>query len=364
MIMLLDGVMIVDFSQYYPGPFATLRLQDWGATVVKVENPMGDPIRYYKMNDAGEALGYKVLNRGKQSVMLNLKDADDLAKAKDLVECADVVVEGFRPGVMDRLGLGYEDVKAVNQAIVYCSVSGYGQNTPIAHVAGHDANYMAVSGVASQISGPDGRPLFPEIALGDTIAGMHASESILAGLVHKALTGEGAYFDISIAETIGLLQSMNLGDVYQEKAQGRELKQFIPWAICNYAYRTADGRYVTIEALEPKFWKTFCEYFGCQDLLDKQNTPPDESNPAFQAMEQIFASHTFAEWIELWQEVDCCLGPVYHLDEIDQSPVYAGRNDIQEKYGVMHMTTHYLDGAGIPDYEKPYRQLGDNDLGY
>ena len=361
--MLLEGIKIVDFSQYYPGPFASLRLQDWGATVVKVENPIGDPTRYYKPNAQGDGLAYRVLNRGKQSVKLNLKDEADHAKAVDLVKDADVVIEGFRPGVMKKLGLDYESVCAVNPDVVYCSITGYGQEGPLAMLAGHDPNYLAVSGANSQLLDSDGRPIVTEIALGDTLSGINASESILAGLVHRERTGEGSYFDISIAESVGLLQSLNLADVFEAKAEGRdEGNELIHWAVSYYVYETKDGRWVTLAAMEPKFWKTFCAFVGREDLVDQQNTLPEDSNPAYTAVKEIFASKTFAEWVEIWQSVDCCLGPVFNLDELPDSPLYQQRGDIAEAHGLVHMTTHYLEG-GLPAYEKAYYANGENDLG-
>lgn len=356
--MMLEGVNVVDFAQYYPGPYATLRLQDWGARVVKVEPPGGDPSRQHRRIGGAEGIAYQVLNRGKQSVELNLKDGADLDRARALVKRADVLVEGFRPGVMERLGLGYQAARELNPGIVYCSITGYGQSGSLRGKSGHDLNYLALSGLLSALAGEDGRPVLPQVALVDAVSGVAASEAVLAGLVKRSLdpTGEGCYLDVSMTEAVGVLQSL----VLAERERFDEAPS--PRCVSYNIYETQDGRYVTIAAMEPKFWENFCRAVGRPRLIAAHQSPAEEGNPAYRDMVELFKEHPFADWMEFFYREDCCFGPVLNASEVAGFPLFAERRMVERRWGLAHMKTHYLGDAELPAYPVPIARLGQNSV--
>lgn len=357
---LLNGIKIVDFSGYYPGPYATLRLQEWGAQVVKVEPPAGDYARVFRRPSKDvEGNIFQSWNRGKDCVVFNLKDPDDLAKCKDLVKDADVIVEGFRPGVMGRLGLGYDDVRAVNPGIVYVSISGYGATGSLASKSGHDLNYLALAGVLGLLRDDAGKPIFPDVLFCDTISGIVASEAILAGLVKRGISGEGQYFDISMTEAVlGLIQP-GLG----EAALGNVPRYTLRTVNFN-VYETSDGRYVTLAAMEPKFWKAFCNAVDRPDLLPALDTPPTNDNPYYRRVVSLFKSRTFNEWLQFFYDEDCTFAPVLDLDEVEDFPLFKERGMIQSKDGFTFVKPHYEgDGKPLREYETFMPKLGENKLG-
>lgn len=202
---MLDGIRIVDFTNYIPGPFATLRLAELGAEVIKIEAPEGDPAR-----NTGNGYVFKAHNRGKKSLVINLKQPEGKMLTLDLLARADVVVESFRPGVMEKLGLGYKAVKKINRGIVYCSVTGYGKNGEMSKLGSHDLNYMSLSGALAQMKDSTGRPVHPSHTFSDYIGGMAASERILAALVARGKTGEGSYHCISLADSMASLMAYHV----------------------------------------------------------------------------------------------------------------------------------------------------------
>lgn len=359
---LLKGIKIVDFSGYYPGPSATLRLQEWGASVVKIEPPAGDYARVFRRPDKEtEGNIFQCWNRGKQCVTFDLKNADDLARCKQLVAEADVVVEGFRPGVMGRFGLGYEDVKAVNKGVVYVSISGYGATGSLSSKSGHDLNYLALAGVLGLLRGNDGAPIFPDVLFCDTVTGIVASEAILAGLVGRSLNpeGEGAYFDISMTEAVLGLVQPGLG----ENALGNPPRYTLRCVNFN-VYETADGRYVTLAAMEPKFWKAFCDAVDRPDLIKAFETPVTQDNPFYRRVVALFKSRTFEEWTQFFYDADCCFAPVLDVDELEEFPLFAERSMIESRDGFTFVKPHY-EGDGVPlrDYEIFMPKMGENSLG-
>jgi alpha-methylacyl-CoA racemase len=312
--VLLTGVKVVDFTPLLPGPYASLRLADLGAEVVKVEPPGGDPARYIGLNSAGAGVVFLANNRNKTSVVLDLKAASGQSEAMALVESADVVLEGFRPGVADRLGIGYEAVRRVNPRIVYCSLTGYGQTSPLADMAGHDLNYMATSGMLAQFRDAEGRPVVPKVQLADLLGGVVASEAILAALLHRERTGEGRYLDVAMTDALmGLLTMHALIDAVNGYPWG--VQELGGGLICYNLYRTRDGRMVSLGALEPKFWEAFCAGVKRPDWVQAQFTPATLENPVFREVTDLFAQRSLAEWTQFGQQVDCCLQPVLEVNE-------------------------------------------------
>lgn len=335
---MLDGIRIVDFTNYIPGPFATLRLAELGAEVIKVEAPEGDPAR-----NTGEGYVFNSHNRGKKSIVINLKQTEGKMLALDLLARADVVVESFRPGVMDKLGLGYEAVKKVNPGIVYCSVTGYGRNGDMSNLGSHDLNYMSLSGALAQMKDSSGRPVHPTHTFSDYIGGMAASERILAALVARGKTGEGSYHCISLADSMASLMANH---VLIEKETGYPNGvSVLNGNVIGYGlYETKDGRYVSLGALEPKFWRNFCQAVGREDWLSEHYSRPENSNPVYIELVDLFKSKTLSQWADFGMKVDCCLTPVLEAGELAHYPYWREKNFVMPEGQIkMH--------GDLPSYE-------------
>jgi len=317
---MLDGIKIVDFTNYIPGPFATLRLGELGAEVVKIEAPEGDPAR-----NTGEGYVFNAHNRGKKSIVINLKQAEGKLLALDLLARADVVVESFRPGVMDKLGLGYEAVKKVNSGIVYCSVTGYGMDGEMSSLGSHDLNYMSLSGALAQMKDDKGRPVHPTHTFSDYIGGMAASERILAALVARGKTGEGSYHCISIADSMASLMANH---VLIEKETGYPNGvSVLNGTVIGYGlYETKDGRYVSLGALEPKFWHNFCQGVGREDWLSAHYSRPENTNPVYRELVDLIKSKSLSQWADFGMKIDCCLTPVLEAGELAHYPYWREKN--------------------------------------
>ncbi|SCM81914.1 L-carnitine dehydratase/bile acid-inducible protein F [uncultured Sporomusa sp.] len=353
---MLSGIKIIDFTRYFPGPFATLRLADWGAEVIKIEDPAGDPARIMDTIDGNEGCIFRCNSRGKKSKVFDLKNVQERTKVWELIRGADVVIESFRPGVPKRLGIDYETLKQINPSLVYCSLSGYGQNTSISPLAGHDLNYMAYSGVLDQLTDAADRPIKPNIALADLVGGIAASEAILAGLVQKARTGEGCYLDVSLTESVMALMGLHAA----HHSATSEEHGINDHGIAYHIYETKDGRYVTIGAIEEKFWQNFCQAVNREDLLPGHRTKPEPNNPYYLEMATLFKNRTFGEWAEFAVKVDCCLAPVLKTSELASQKFVQERGFIEHKWGMNYVATHYMPGRSFLSGTSPYPKLGED----
>ncbi|MDZ5473014.1 CaiB/BaiF CoA-transferase family protein [Bacillus sp. 31A1R] len=315
---MLNGIRIIDFSNYLPGPFASMRLADLGAEVIKVEPLEGDPARVTGAKKNGTGLVYLANNRNKKSITLNLKEPEGKDIALQLISKADVVLESFRPGVMSKLGLGFHEAKEVNPNIVYCSITGYGNENKL---GSHDLNYMAVSGVLAQLKDMNGRPVHPSITLADFYGGIAASEKILAGLVSRGKTGEGSYHCISIADVMVSLMGNHL---LYEQATGYPsgVSVLNGEVVCYGLYETSDNRYVSLGALEKKFWTYFCLAVEREDLIEHHFSKTEESTSIYEEVKSLFKSKTLSEWIDFSMKVDCCLAPVLETNELKEFPMF------------------------------------------
>ncbi|TCJ01311.1 CaiB/BaiF CoA transferase family protein [Cytobacillus praedii] len=312
---MLDGIRIIDFTNYLPGPYATMRLAELGAEVIKIEPVKGDPARELGVKKDDTGIVFLANNRQKKSITLNLKEIEGRERALQLIKTADAVLESFRPGVMKKLGLDYERVITHKDDIVYCSLTGYGNAGTFSHLGGHDINFMAVSGVLSQLKDEYGKLVHPSIQIADYMGGMAASERILAGLVSKRLTGKGSYHCISIAETVASIMGIHLL-IEQETGDQTGIKEingkFVSYAI----YETKDLRYVTLGAIETKFWFNFCQALGRDDWMNAHFSKAEMNNPVYMQVSDLFRSRNLAEWIEFGKKVDCCLSPVLEPNEL------------------------------------------------
>lgn len=306
---------MIDFTSLLPGPYATLRLADLGAEIMKIEPPNGgDPARRANPKIAGTGAVFLANNRNKQSIVLDLKTEDGRAAALSLIERADVLIEGFRPGVMRKLGLDYDAVQSRNPTIVYCSITGYGQTGPLAHVAGHDLNYVAVSGLLTQLQDHSGRPIMPSVQFGDMIGGIVASEAILAALVQRSRTGQGMYLDVAMTDALaGILTNHAL--VQQATGFQHGIKELNGKLVCYHLYDTEDGRTVSLAALEPKFWRNFCESVGKFEWIEYQFSEATDGEPVYEGVKELFKSRSLVDWTKFGRQVDCCLQPVLDVAE-------------------------------------------------
>jgi alpha-methylacyl-CoA racemase len=318
---MLTGVKIIDFTNYLPGPFATLRLAELGAQIIKVEPPEGDPARNTGFSKQGTGLVFLANNRQKKSITVNLKERAGIETVLKLIANADVVFESFRPGVMEKLGLGYDEVRKVKADIVYCSISGYGQSGLLSKLGNHDLNYMALSGVLAQLKDRTGRPVLPTITVADYLGGFAANERILAGLVSRFLTGKGSYHSVSITDTLVSLLGNHV--MVEKETGGGTGISVLNGSIVSYAlYETADGRYMSLAALEPKFWENFCKAHGHVEWTRAHFSKTDGTNPVFQELIALFKRKTFYEWIEFSQKIDCCMAPVLEVGELGNNSYF------------------------------------------
>ncbi|MEH6945825.1 CoA transferase [Bacillus sp. JJ634] len=342
---MLEGIRVIDFSQYLPGPHATLRLVDMGAEVIKVESPQGDPSRA-SAGINGNGFVFLTQNRNKKSVVLDLKDPIDRKNALNLISEADVVLESFRPGVTDRLGIGYEQAIQVKKDIIYCSLSGYGQTGSMSHLGGHDINYMSISGLLAQLKDEKGRPVQPSTTIADFVGGISASEAILGALVKKLRTGEGSYIDLSITDSLFSLMSNH---ILIEHATGEQhgISKLNNKYVCYFLYETKDNRFVSLGALEAKFWRNFCTALNKEHWISEHFSLAQPSNPVFEEMKEVFANKTLAQWTQFSHQVDCCLAPVLETGELYNHPLIKDRGLIVEKEEIRYTATKY---PAIEDY--------------
>ncbi len=321
----LDGVRVLDLSRLLPGPYATLVLADLGADVVKVEDPQGGDYLRWMSPLAGEQSAYfHALNRNKRSLRLDLRRPEGAAAFRRLVRRFDVVVESFRPGVMDRFGVGYQALRAEQPRVILCSISGYGQDGPYRERAGHDLDYCAVAGVLA-LNGPPEEPVPLGVQVADVAGGSWpAVAGVLAALVRRAAGGEGSHVDVSMTDGALAMLTMPLGAA---AARGTPLRRgqemLIGGSACYGVYRTRDGRFVALGALEPKFFQRFCEVAGRPELADRQFDDGGRGPRA--ELEALFATRTRDEWARLGAEHDACLAPVLEGDEPEGDPQLRAR---------------------------------------
>lgn len=308
-MLALEGIRVVDLSRLVPGPFATLLLRRLGADVVKIEEPeTGDPAR-------STGTVFDLLNAGKKSVTLNLKNEAARAVFVDLVRGADVLVESFRPGVMERLGLGYDRLCSVNPRLIYCSVTGYGRNSPLRSAPGHDLNYLGRSGILDATGRAGEPPVIPALPIADFAGGgLMAVLGILCALRMRERSGRGQLVDVSMLD--GLLA---LGLIPAAFAIGKDMppRGTLPLTgglACYDVYQTKDGRYVTLAALEPKFWMEFCAAIGRPDLVEA-HLNPDEQARLRTELTAFFKSHTQAEVFARVSPMALPIAPVLSVPE-------------------------------------------------
>ncbi|HUS33410.1 MAG TPA: CaiB/BaiF CoA-transferase family protein [Kofleriaceae bacterium] len=324
----LRGIRVLDLSRLLPGPYLTMVLADMGADVVKIEDPrVGDYLRAFPPAKGGIAGRFLAINRGKRSCALDLKAPAARDAFLQMVEKADVVVESFRPGVMDKLGLSYETLAARNPKIVVCSISGFGQTGPYKDKAGHDLNYIALSGVLA-MTGPAGAaPQMPGIQIADLAGGaLWSATSILAALVGRDRTGKGAHLDISMTEGSLALLAAELGNMDCGAKPTRGTETLNGALACYGVYKTKDARYLSVGALEPKFWIALNQAIGRPPAVHELVGKPADQAKFRGELQAIFETKTAAEWTAFFADKDCLVEVVLELDELQSHPLHQARD--------------------------------------
>jgi len=365
---MLSSLKILDFSTLLPGPFATMLLADWGADVLRVEAPhRPDIVRIMPPFDDGISAWHALINRNKRSIALDLKQPGAVDVVKSLVETYDIVLEQFRPGVMDRLGIGYDALKEINPRLIFCSLTGYGQTGPYKDRAGHDINYIALSGIMSYTGHKDEGPPPLGVQIADVGGGsMGAATGILAAVVHRQHTGAGQRVDISMFDMAvawsapTAAQYFITGDV-----PARETMLLNGGSYYGF-YRTRDGRYLSVGSLEPQFWRGFCTAINRPDLLPAgQSLDPAEQRRIKTAIQTEIATRTLAEWTEIFAALDVCVEPVQTVAETVAHPHTRARKlvvDVPKPGGgsQRQIGNPFKFSAGEPAYRRTGGALGEH----
>ncbi len=363
----LHGIRVLDLTRLLPGGYATLLMGDLGADVVKVEEPTrGDYIRWTPPMVGSFSAAHVALNRNKRSITLNLKAEKGRELFVELARRADVVIESFRPGVMERLGLGYGTLKAANEGLIYCAITGYGQDGPRAHSAGHDVNYLGYAGVLSITGAEGGPPVIPGVQIGDLAGGaMAAVIAILAALHHRNAAGEGSFLDISMMDGAVSWLSIHAAQLFSTgETPERELMPLSGAYPCYRIYPAADG-WITVGALEPQFWAALCEAIGRPDLLSDAFSTGARRRQVVDELDGLFSTKTRDEWMELFGDRDVCVGPVNDLAEAFEDPqvVHRGMVVDQPLEGVSvgrHVGNPLESSAAERLIRRPPPQLGEH----
>ncbi len=326
----LEGVRVVDLSRLLPGPFATQLLADYGADVVKVEEPgRGDYLRGFAPFAGEESRFFLNLNRNKRSVAVDLKQPRGRDIVLDLVAGADVLVESFRPGVAERLGLGPDACRKRNPRLVYCSVTGYGRTGPYAHLAGHDVNYLAVAGALGLVRDDRGRPVIPGFQVADVGGGaLNACLGILMALVARQRTGEGQVVDAAMVD--GVATWLVYRWAFHTAGDGAGEPYLSGEFPCYAVYETADGRFLAVGALEPQFWERLCTALGHAEWIPLQFSGGVDRDRLFDELGALFRTRTRDEWCRDLARVDCCVTPVMELGELADDPHWRERGLVRQ----------------------------------
>ena len=336
----LQGIRVLDFSTLLPGPMATLVLAEAGAEVLKIERPgRGDEMRSYEprlsAHDGDDSVNFALLNRGKRSIACDLKDPQVVARLLALAKEADIVIEQFRPGVMDRLGLGYAAMRAANTKIIYCAITGWGQDGPSRDVAAHDLNYVAETGLLGLAAGSDGAPVVPPALIADIAGGTYpALVNILLALRQRDQTGEGCQLDVAMADNMFPFMYWAIGNARAAGQWPTAGGDLVTGGSPRYqVYRTLDGRYIAAAPLEDKFWGNFLRLIGASATLEQDAA---SAHAARAAVQQLIGAKTAAHWAHAFAGQDVCCNVVPSLQEALAHPHFAARG----------LFDHGLTGAG------------------
>jgi crotonobetainyl-CoA:carnitine CoA-transferase CaiB-like acyl-CoA transferase len=310
----LESIVVLDLTRFLPGAVATMQLGSFGAEVIKIERPpCGDPARSLE----GASWLFEETNRGKKSVAIDLRDTRGKSIFVKLVTTADILIESFRPNVMTRLGLNYEKLSEENPRLIYAALSGYGRSGPYAEMAGHDLNYVGMSGLLDLISGANGELSIPAIQLADLAVGSpQIVTGILLALVEREKSGRGQRVDVSFARTMGSLLTLPLAELCERGRPSRRGSELLSGAYaCYNLYQAKDGRWLALGSVESKFWVNACRELQCAEFTNNQFAQEPRQSEMKRKLAAIFATRSSDEWFLLLKDKDCCLTPVRTLAE-------------------------------------------------
>ncbi|MBB6446606.1 CaiB/BaiF CoA transferase family protein [Bacillus benzoevorans] len=341
----LQSIRVVDLTRLLPGPYCTMFLADFGAEVIKIEEPiLGDYTRWEEPKAETDSAIFSSLNRNKKSVTLNLKSDQGKELFKELIKTADVLVESFRPGVMDRLGLGYDTLKTINPRLIYCAITGFGQTGPYAKMPGHDLNYLSYAGLLQLQGERKQKPFPPPVQIADIGGGsLMAVMGILTAVIARNETGKGQFIDISMLDgTVSWLQTILPNYLANHELPKRGELPLSGSKACYEVYETADQRYLSVAALEEKFWVEFCKGIERVDFIGDLHAPQNKQDELKLEIGKIMKTKTLYEWLNVFANFETCISPVLTFAEMTEDPQIRERGMIQEIPG--------LDGThiGIP----------------
>lgn len=329
----LDGIRVLDLTRLLPGPYTSLMLADFGADVIKIEDPkVGDYARWGEPKINNHNAMFHSLNRNKRSITLDLKSEDGKAIFLDLVKTADVLIESFRPGVMERLNLGYEFLKGYNRKLIYCAITGYGQTGPLRDIPGHDINFLSYSGVLDLQKDSKGYPVSSPVQIGDIGGGaLMATIGILTAIIEANKSGDGQFIDISMLDgTISWMQTTLPNYLATNELQVNGELLLSGGMACYEIYETKDKRFLSVGALEPKFWLNFCKVIGKDELTTQLNAPFEQQKQMKMEIQSVIEKKTLQEWVALFEDVDACVSPVLTIAEMVEHPQVKQRQMIEE----------------------------------
>jgi alpha-methylacyl-CoA racemase len=350
----LRGIRVLDLTRLLPGPVATMHLADMGAEVIKIEDPgVGDYARTMGPVKNAVSQFFVAVNRGKSLLRMDLKDAGQRDEFLRMVDGADAVVESFRPGVMDRLGLGWAVLKQRNPKLVMCAISGYGQTGPFAQHAGHDINYIGYAGMLEQNVGADGAPALPNLQVGDLLGGAQAAvQGMLAALLGARMHGRGRFVDVSMTDAVlahNIMPLVAVNNTGKPAPAGRDL--LTGGVACYNVYRTSDDRFMAVGALELKFWEGVCDVLQRPEWKHRHWSLGQQVGGAEQMalkaqLDLEFSRRSMAQWTDIFGPVDCCVTPVLRTDEALRHPLFRERGMAQR---AIHATEgeHWRTGPAV-----------------
>lgn len=335
----LEGVKVLDLSRLLPGEFCSMLLGDFGAEIIKVEDTVrgdycrwNDPMFTDTMMDDTISAYFAVLNRNKKSIKLNLKHPLGREALLKLAADADVVLESFRPGVMDRLGVGYDTLRDINPRIIYCAITGYGQNGPYRDKAGHDLNYLAIAGVLGMQGIRNGKPVMSGVQIADIGGGvLMAFSGILLALMARSQTGKGQLVDIAMLDGAVSWLAQHAGNFWGNGKEPRRGEMNLNGGhACYNVYRAKDGKYLALGSLEEKFWTEFCSAVGREDLVKDHLAGLERQAELIMEVQEIFEQKTSAEWVKLFENYDTCVTPVNELKDVFADPQVVHRKMVEK----------------------------------
>jgi len=344
----LEGTRVLDLSRLLPGPFCSMVLADLGAEVIKVESHgSGDPMRGFPPHVGQEGCYFMSVNRGKKSIAVNLRSEAGREIVRELAKTADVFLETFRPGRARSLGMSYDEIKQLKPDIVYCSLSGYGQDGPLRDRSGHDINYLALGGMLDLFRPSGGPPVMPGVQAADIGGGaLWAVIGILAALVERSRSRTGTYVDASIFHGVVASLAFSAATRMSAEVESERGHPYLGGSFpCYNVYQTKDGRYMALGALESHFWAGFCEAIGREDLVSRQFPDETERASVIAEIQRVFFERSRAEWIEFFSGRDVCCEPVNTIEEALTHPQVKHRGMVFE---VDHPAAGQLKQIGLP----------------